>query len=57
MMALQVYQVVDVCRYHDVRYDVPQSDALLQRLAAEDEYILLKLKGPNYSLARLVYYQ
>jgi len=37
----------------DVRYDVPQSDTLyLQRLAAEDaEYILLKLKGPNYSLA------
>tara|TARA_Y100000592_G_C5481143_1_gene325597 strand:- start:7416 stop:7874 length:459 start_codon:yes stop_codon:yes gene_type:complete len=37
----------------DVRYDVPQSDTLyLQRLVSEDaDSILLKLKGPNYSLA------
>tara|TARA_Y100000592_G_scaffold21405_1_gene33010 strand:- start:4034 stop:4492 length:459 start_codon:yes stop_codon:yes gene_type:complete len=37
----------------EVRYDVSQADPLnLQRMAAEDaEYILERLKGPNYNLS------
>lgn len=35
-----------------VRYDIPEDIALLSRLIAEDaEYILTKLKGPDYSLS------
>jgi hypothetical protein len=36
----------------EVRYDIPQNDHLyLQRLVSEDaDYILEKLKGPNYDL-------
>lgn len=38
-----------VCR---VRYDIPNDLAYRQRMMAEDaEYILTKLKGPDYSLS------
>tara|TARA_Y100001970_G_C14203541_1_gene842566 strand:+ start:1497 stop:1955 length:459 start_codon:yes stop_codon:yes gene_type:complete len=36
----------------EVRYDIPKDEIYLSRMISEDaEYILEKLKGPNYDLA------